>query len=82
MQDVVDLVADQIMPAFGAQGLVLSTADAGRLRITGHRGYAPHTIRRLDGLPLDTTFTPAGQALDSGTPALFADPEEMRRGYP
>ncbi|MFJ8631913.1 SpoIIE family protein phosphatase [Streptomyces sp. NPDC093568] len=82
VQDVVDLVADQIMPAFGAQGLVLSTADAGRLRITGHRGYSADTISRLDGLPLDTTFTPAGQALSSGIPAFFADPEEMRRTYP
>ncbi|MFJ4367440.1 SpoIIE family protein phosphatase [Streptomyces chartreusis] len=82
VQDVVDLVADQIMPAFGAQGLVLSTAEAGRLRITGHRGYSAETIRRLDGLPLDTTFTPAGQALGSGIPAFFANPEEMRRTYP
>ncbi|WP_308406980.1 SpoIIE family protein phosphatase [Streptomyces sp. AC555_RSS877] len=82
VQDVVDLVADQIMPAFGAQGLVLSTADGGRLRINGHRGYAPHTIERLDALPLDTDFTPAGHALASGIPAFFSDPEEMRRIYP
>ncbi|MDQ0604593.1 GAF domain-containing protein/PAS domain-containing protein [Streptomyces canus] len=82
VQDVIALVADQIMPAFGAQGLVLSTADAGRLRITGYRGYAPHVIERLDGLPLDTDFTPAGQALSSGIPAFFADAEEMRRIYP
>ncbi|MFF3348901.1 PP2C family protein-serine/threonine phosphatase [Streptomyces sp. NPDC002779] len=82
VQDVVDLVADQIMPAFGAQGLVLSTARGGRLRITGHRGYSSETIRRLDSLPLDTSFTPAGQALSSGIPAFFADPEEMRRTYP
>ncbi|MEV2213565.1 SpoIIE family protein phosphatase [Streptomyces sp. NPDC050997] len=82
VQDVIALVADQIMPAFGAQGLVLSTADAGRLRITGYRGYAPHTIERLDGLPLDTDFTPAGHVLDSGIPTFFSDPEEMRRVYP
>ncbi|WAU83317.1 SpoIIE family protein phosphatase [Streptomyces sp. Qhu-G9] len=82
VQDVIDLVADQIMPAFGAQGLVLSTADAGRLRINGHRGYASHTIERLDGLPLDTDFTPAGRALSSGIPAFFSDPDEMRRIYP
>ncbi|WP_460072655.1 SpoIIE family protein phosphatase [Streptomyces sp. YKOK-I1] len=82
VQDVVDLVADQIMPAFGAQGLVLSTADAGRLRITGHRGYASDTIARLDGLPLDTAFTPAGQTLATGIPTFFADAEEMRHDYP
>nr|WP_307166992.1 SpoIIE family protein phosphatase [Streptomyces rishiriensis] len=82
VQDVIALVADQIMPAFGAQGLVLSSADAGRLRITGHRGYDPDTIERLDGLPLDTDFTPAGRALSSGIPSFFADPQEMLRVYP
>ncbi|MGW1244371.1 SpoIIE family protein phosphatase [Streptomyces bobili] len=82
VQDVIDLVADQIMPAFGAQGLVLSTAEAGRLRITGYRGYSPQTVERLDGLPLDTRLTPAGRALDSGIPAFFSHPEEMRRIYP
>ncbi|GGT56557.1 hypothetical protein GCM10010271_70410 [Streptomyces kurssanovii] len=82
VQDVVDLIADQIMPAFGAQGLVLSAADAGRLRITGHRGYPPHVVDRLDGLPLDTSFTPAGQTLATGIPSFFTDPEEMRRIYP
>ncbi|MGC0333696.1 serine phosphatase RsbU (regulator of sigma subunit)/PAS domain-containing protein [Streptomyces sp. SAI-170] len=82
VQDVIDLVAHQIVPAFGAQGLVLSSAEAGRLRITGHRGYSPETIERLDGLPLDTAFTPAGQVLRTGAPAFFADPEELRRGYP
>ncbi|MFF8316111.1 SpoIIE family protein phosphatase [Streptomyces bobili] len=82
VQDVIDLVADQIMPAFGAQGLVLSTAEAGRLRITGYRGYSPQTVERLDGLPLDTRLTPAGRALDSGIPAFFSHSEEMRRIYP
>jgi serine phosphatase RsbU (regulator of sigma subunit)/PAS domain-containing protein len=82
VQDVVDLVADQVMPAFGAQGLVLSTADGGRLRITGHRGYPARSIERLDGLRVDTTFTPAGRVLSSGIPAFFSDPEEMRRIYP
>ncbi|MEU7568995.1 SpoIIE family protein phosphatase [Streptomyces fradiae] len=82
VRDVVDLIADQIMPAFGAQGLVLSTAESGRLRITGSRGYPPEVIERLDGLPLDTRFTPAGQALASGVPSFFGHPEEMARIYP
>jgi PAS domain-containing protein len=82
VQDVIELVADQIMPAFEAQALVLSSAEGGRLRITGYRGYAPHTIERLDGLPLDTALTPAGRVLASGIPAFFRDPEEMRRVHP
>ncbi|WP_449480280.1 SpoIIE family protein phosphatase [Streptomyces avidinii] len=82
VRDVVELVADQILPAFGADGLVLSAADAGRLKITGYHGYAQETIDRLDGLPLDTDLTPAGQVLTEGTPSFFGSPEEMARRYP
>ncbi|WP_432118818.1 SpoIIE family protein phosphatase [Streptomyces sp. bgisy032] len=82
MADVVHVVADQIVPAFGAQGLIVSAVDAGRLKITGHRGYDPRTIARLDGLPLDTELTPAGQVLQSGVPAFFAEPGEMTHAYP
>ncbi|WP_308379985.1 SpoIIE family protein phosphatase [Streptomyces sp. ISL-43] len=82
VRDVVELVADQILPAFGADGLVLSAADAGRLKITGSHGYDRETIDRLDGLPLDTDLTPAGQVLADGTPSFFASPDEMARRYP
>lgn len=82
VRDVVELVADQILPAFGADGLVLSAADAGRLKITGHHGYDQETIDRLDGLPLDTHLTPAGQVLAEGIPSFFGSPEEMARRYP
>ncbi|SPE99872.1 SpoIIE family protein phosphatase [Streptomyces sp. MA5143a] len=82
VRDVVDVVADQVMPAFGAHGLVLSSAEAGKLRIIGYRGYPPEAIARLDGLPLDTAFTPAGRALSSGVPAFYSEPAEMERLYP
>ncbi|MFJ6940260.1 SpoIIE family protein phosphatase [Streptomyces sp. NPDC101132] len=82
VRDVVDLVADQVLPAFGADGLVLSTADAGRLKITGHHGYDRETLDRLDGLPLDTHLTPAGRVLATGAPSFFADAREMARRYP
>ncbi|MFY1679801.1 MULTISPECIES: SpoIIE family protein phosphatase [unclassified Streptomyces] len=82
VQDVIDLVAEQIVPALGAQGLVLSTADAGRLHVTGHRGYSPRDIERLDGVPLDSDVTPAGRALSLGRAEFFGSPEELRRHYP
>ncbi|WP_234335023.1 SpoIIE family protein phosphatase [Streptomyces sp. NRRL S-118] len=82
VRDVIDLVADQVMPAFGAQGMVLSTKDAGRLRIAGHRGYQPRAVERLDGLSLDTGLTPAGQVLITGAPQFFNDPTEMARAHP
>ncbi|GHB74742.1 hypothetical protein GCM10010377_76460 [Streptomyces viridiviolaceus] len=80
--DVINVVADQILPAFGAQGMVVSAADAGRLKITGHRGYDPRTVARLNGLPLDTGLTPVGRILQNGVPAFFAEPAEMARAYP
>ncbi|MER5400630.1 SpoIIE family protein phosphatase [Streptomyces sp. NPDC002599] len=82
VQDVVDLIAAQILPAFGADGMVLSAADAGRLKIMGHHGYDPETIERLDGLPVDTGLTPAGEALLRGIPLFFSDPDELARDYP
>ncbi|WP_238697547.1 SpoIIE family protein phosphatase [Streptomyces sp. E2N166] len=80
--DVTNVVADQILPAFEAQGMVISAADAGRLKIAGQRGYDPRTIARLDGLPLDTDLTPVGDVLRNAVPAFFADPGEMARTYP
>ncbi|MGW0365755.1 SpoIIE family protein phosphatase [Streptomyces sp. NPDC002990] len=80
--DVISVVADQILPAFSAQSMVVSATDAGRLRILGHRGYDPRSIARLDGLPLDTDLTPAGHVLETGIPAFFTDPGEMARAYP
>lgn len=82
VRDVVELIADQVLPAFGADGLVLSANDAGRLKITGHHGYDRQTIEGLDGLPLDTDLTPAGQVLADGIPSFFASPPEMARRYP
>ncbi|CAM5699206.1 hypothetical protein SALBM135S_02050 [Streptomyces alboniger] len=82
VRDVVDVVADQILPAFGADGLVLSAADAGRLRIIGHHGYDRSTVDRLDGLHLDTDVTPAGDVLAGGVPSFFSGPAELARRYP
>ncbi|MFK4149208.1 SpoIIE family protein phosphatase [Streptomyces sp. NPDC004065] len=82
VDDLVGLLADHVLPAFGAQGLVLSAADAGRLKIIGCRGYPADAIDRLDGLPLETDLTPAGQVLATGVPAFYSDPGEMARRHP
>ncbi|MET9962834.1 SpoIIE family protein phosphatase [Streptomyces sp. NPDC006326] len=82
VSDVVELVAGQVLPAFGADGLVLSAAEAGRLKITGWHGYDQQTIERLDGLPLTTDITPAGRVLSTGTPSFFASVEELAREFP
>ncbi|MFE5031837.1 SpoIIE family protein phosphatase [Streptomyces sp. NPDC056683] len=81
-RDLVALIADQILPAFGAQGFLLSITEAGRLRIAGQHGYSAEAVERLDALPLGTDETPAGQVLASGVPAFFDSPAELARNYP
>ncbi|MEU2392924.1 SpoIIE family protein phosphatase [Streptomyces sp. NPDC007369] len=82
VRDVVELVADQVLPAFGADALVLSATEAGRLKITGHYGYDAAVIDRLDGLPMDTALTPAGQVMAAGVPAFYGDVREIAHEYP
>ncbi|MCX4705617.1 SpoIIE family protein phosphatase [Streptomyces sp. NBC_01373] len=82
VQDVVQLVADEIVPAVGSQALVVLGSRAGRLHVLGHRGYEdPHLVERFDGLPL-TEQTPGAHVLTSGVPAFFDSRQELERLYP
>ncbi|SKA33706.1 Serine phosphatase RsbU, regulator of sigma subunit [Marinactinospora thermotolerans DSM 45154] len=81
VRDVVDTVADQIMPAFGGQALALLTVEAGRLRVIGYRGYEPSTAELFDHTPI-TSFTPGAHALVTGAPTFFETREDLERVYP
>ncbi|MGN9755820.1 SpoIIE family protein phosphatase [Streptomyces sp. SD31] len=81
VRDVVDRVGDQVPHGTGARALALMTAEEGRLRIIGHRGYTDELMSRLDAAPL-TSPTPAVQALTSGIPSFFATFADLRRAYP
>ncbi|MER6997155.1 SpoIIE family protein phosphatase [Streptomyces sp. NPDC000410] len=76
-RDVVELAADQIMPAFDAQGFVVSVAESGRLRIVGYRGYPAEVMDRLDLPPFRDETAPTVRALTTGVPLFFASPHEM-----
>ncbi|MEU6086487.1 SpoIIE family protein phosphatase [Streptomyces sp. NPDC047085] len=82
VQDVVDMVADQLLPAFDAQGLILFVTEAGRLRVIGHRGYDAEVVARFDGTPLDAAPSPTTRALRDGVPSFFSSPEEAEPLYP
>ncbi|WP_234347999.1 SpoIIE family protein phosphatase [Streptomyces specialis] len=82
VEAVVELVANQLMPAFGAQGLVMFMSEGSRLHIVGHRGYSDEAMERFEGAPLGTPPTPATNALTSGVPRFFSTPEELAREYP
>lgn len=81
LREVVGLVADQIVPAFGPSGMALMAAQEGRLRVVGHRGEITELVERLDGTPV-TSAVPAAQTLASGRPAFFASFADLRRAYP
>ncbi|MDX2602314.1 SpoIIE family protein phosphatase [Streptomyces caniscabiei] len=81
VRDVVEQVADQVLPASGAAALALMTAEDGRLRIIGYRGYTAELMERFDVVPL-TSDTPAVHTLTTGVPAFFASFEELKRAHP
>ncbi|MER7738648.1 SpoIIE family protein phosphatase [Streptomyces sp. NPDC096538] len=81
VEDVVDRVAGLVLPATGAQALILMTTEEGRLRIIGHRGYAEDLLSHFDGVPL-TAGTPAAQCLATGTPGFFPAFSDLRRAHP
>lgn len=81
VQDVVDQTADQLLPALGAQGMVLMTAEDGRLKILGYRGYRTELMKRFDGVPLSSDI-PGVHVLTTGDPGFFASFAELERAYP
>ncbi|MEU5519831.1 SpoIIE family protein phosphatase [Streptomyces sp. NPDC047860] len=81
VQDVADQTADQLLPALGAQGMVLMTADEGRLRIIGHRGYSAELMRRFESVPLSSDI-PVVRVLTTGLPGFYPSFAELQRDYP
>ncbi|MFH8701404.1 SpoIIE family protein phosphatase [Streptomyces chartreusis] len=81
VKDVVELAADQIVPAFGPRALALLTVQEGRLRITGYRGYDTELVARFDATPL-TSNTPAVRAVTTGTASFFPTFTDLKRAYP
>ncbi|AVH54779.1 MULTISPECIES: SpoIIE family protein phosphatase [Streptomyces] len=78
--DVVDLVADEMLPAFHASTLALFAVEDGRLRLIGCRGYNPYPPELFDGATL--TSPAAVGTLAGGVPNFFATFEEVVRAYP
>ena len=82
VQDVVQLVADEIVPAVGGRAVAVLAARAGRMHVLGHRGYSDtHTVLQYDGMPLSAQ-TPGVRVLSRGVPAFFDSRAELTRLYP
>ncbi|MFG2682160.1 SpoIIE family protein phosphatase [Streptomyces sp. NPDC048392] len=81
VQDVVEQTADQLMPALGAQGMVVMAQEDGRLKIVGQRGYRPDLLEHFDGAPL-TSPIPGADVLTTGVPGFWATFDELHDAYP
>ncbi|MFF0448974.1 SpoIIE family protein phosphatase [Streptomyces sp. NPDC004609] len=82
VSDVIETVADEIMPTLGSEALVMLAAENNRLRVLGQRGYRdPRIVDRWDGTPM-TARIPGAQALATGVPSFFESRLELERVYP
>ncbi|MGW3245338.1 SpoIIE family protein phosphatase [Streptomyces sp. NPDC001070] len=82
VQDVIDLVAEEIMPAVGSRVVAVVAPEAGRMRVLGHRGCRdPSVVDRYDGMSMSVP-APATQVLASGAPAFLESEQEMRERFP
>ncbi|MFG2195036.1 SpoIIE family protein phosphatase [Streptomyces sp. NPDC048639] len=81
VDDVVALVAEEIVPAYGAQAVAMLTVHRGRLRLVGHRGYPPEVIARYRYSPR-FSFTAGARALAAGQPGFYESREQLDRAFP
>ncbi|MEU5085438.1 SpoIIE family protein phosphatase [Streptomyces sp. NPDC021356] len=82
VQDVVRLVADEIVPAVGSRALMILGSQSGRLHVLGHRGYPNlRAVEQFHGTPL-TAPTPSTRVLSTGVPAFFESRRQLERLYP
>ncbi|GAA2787769.1 SpoIIE family protein phosphatase [Kitasatospora paracochleata] len=82
VREVAEVVAEQIMPVVDAQAALLYAVTDGRLGVVGHAGYPPGIADLLDGAPLDTAFSAAARAADTGRALFFGSAGEIDRFSP
>ncbi|MFF1485995.1 SpoIIE family protein phosphatase [Streptomyces sp. NPDC058319] len=82
VRDVVRLVAEEMLPVFGAARAVLLALEGdGRLRVIGAHGYPPGALDRIDR-PAADAETPGTRALATGTPLFLETRRDIARLYP
>ncbi|GLW64586.1 hypothetical protein Arub01_28300 [Actinomadura rubrobrunea] len=80
-QNVVSAIAESVLPAFHATGLLLCSVRGGRLEVLGSVGYRRQFVERLSGVSFPVE-SPVGQALRTRAPQFFASEEEVVARYP
>jgi serine phosphatase RsbU (regulator of sigma subunit)/PAS domain-containing protein/anti-sigma regulatory factor (Ser/Thr protein kinase) len=78
-RDVVDAVAQQVLPPFGASGVAVWAIEGDRAHVIGGIGYSPEFLDQINGRPA-TANDPIWEA--HRTPLFIPSPEEYIKHYP
>ncbi|WP_371552210.1 SpoIIE family protein phosphatase [Streptomyces sp. NBC_00554] len=81
VQDLVQAIADHVLPPFGATGLIIQAVEGERLRAVGAVGYPQEYIDRLARHRV-AEVSPVAEVLRSLTPKFIASLEEFTQLYP
>ncbi|MFJ2648092.1 SpoIIE family protein phosphatase [Streptomyces sp. NPDC087420] len=81
VEDVVELIADQIVSAFDAEAVALATLQEGRLRIIGSHGFGPDLLERFDAMHV-SGLSPGSLVARTGTASFFATRDELAEAFP
>jgi serine phosphatase RsbU (regulator of sigma subunit)/PAS domain-containing protein len=79
--EVCEVVADQILPAFGGRELAIYVVRDKRFFLALQTGYPEGFLDRFEGVPLDASL-PGVEALTHGVPIFFESAEELATAYP
>lgn len=79
--EVCDVVAEQLLPAFGGQKLAISVVEERHLHLLAQRGCSEDVLARFEGVPLHARL-PVTDALTSGAPLFVESREELSGAYP
>ncbi|WUD70506.1 SpoIIE family protein phosphatase [Streptomyces sp. NBC_00510] len=80
-REVCDVVADQLLPAFGGQQLAIYVVSEGTMHLLFHTGHHEDFVDWLEGTPLHAHL-PATEALTSGVPLFIASQQDLSKDYP
>lgn len=81
VRDVCLAVAEQLLPAFGAQEIALYTIRDNRMYLLWESGYPEHFLDHFEGVPLNANL-PGVHALTTRLPLFFESPEALVNAYP
>jgi PAS domain S-box-containing protein len=81
VDDVTGVIARMVLPVFGADGLLISVADSGKLRLVGHAGYDPGVLPALDGIAL-TEEAPIAEVSRTRSPLFLTSLAAYAAGFP